>query len=130
NLGIHLEGGFALSLVSPNTYHGPTIIGGGATRLIDQGTLQNTSSLTMRRGALLWDDTGIQAVSNRLPTAAPITLDGGGIAIFSRNGVHNSVNLGGVTLNSGSSIIAMGVGSSITTGTAAGATGTSTLTLA
>jgi autotransporter-associated beta strand protein len=130
NLGLQREGGFQLSLVSPNTYTGPTVIEGGATRLIDQGTLQNTSSIAIRRGALFWDDTGIQGVANRLPSAAPITLDGGGIAIFSRNGAQSSYNLGNVTLNSGSSIVAMGVGSSITSGTAPNATGMSTLTLA
>jgi hypothetical protein len=48
-----------------------------------------------------WDDTGSQAVANRLSATVPITLNGGALVIKTRAGVNANYTLGGGTFTLG-----------------------------
>ena len=101
-------GSFTLTVNSPNTLGGAVTFLGGATRLIDLGTFQNASAINVTRSAVIWDDTGVQAVSNRLSTS-PITLTGGGFQFLSRAGTGSNpldaISLGTLNLGIGASSI-------------------------
>ena len=77
-LNLVRDGNNVFTVNSPNTYTGTTLLDGGTTTLVDLGTLQGTSAVTVTQAALLWNDNGVQAVSNRLGAATSITLNGGG----------------------------------------------------
>ena len=102
------DGNNTLTVNSPNTLGGSVAISGGATRLIDLGTFQNASSITVTHAALIWNDTGTQAVSNRLLSTAPITLTGGGFQFVSRAGTGanpvDAISLGTLNIGVGASV--------------------------
>ncbi|MEA3213309.1 MAG: hypothetical protein QOE70_6366 [Chthoniobacter sp.] len=114
NLNFVREGNNTLALTAPNTYTGSTTITGGFTDLVDLGALQSTSGINIRRAVLRWNDSGIQAVGNRINPAAGINLDGGAFSFVGRTGTQATATVGAITLNSGANWI----GSSGTNGTA------------
>ena len=69
---------------STNDLQGSVTLIGGRTDLVDMGTMNQISSLTIRRGVFDWNDTGSQAMGNRLSSSVPITLTGGALRIDSR----------------------------------------------
>lgn len=105
NLNLIRQGGFTYSFVAPNTFSGAFTTTGGNTRLIDLGTFENASAITVRNTVLTWDDTSLQAVANRLPAAAPINLAGGAFSWNSRADLLNTVNVGAVNMVRGSSVV-------------------------
>ncbi|MEA3209273.1 MAG: hypothetical protein QOE70_2330 [Chthoniobacter sp.] len=119
NLNFVREGNNTFTLNSPQTYTGSTTLTGGLTDLVDLGTLENTSGINIRRAVLRWNDTGIQALDNRINLAAGLTLDGGAFGFVGRTGTQATAAVGAVTLNSGANWIA-----------SSGTSGTATLTLA
>src|SRR5207247_7324804 len=53
-----------------NSYTGSTTLMGGITQLIDQGRMSGTSGISINNAILQWNDSGIQAMNNRLTTGA------------------------------------------------------------
>ena len=98
------DGNSTYTVNSPNTFAGSVTLTGGATTLADLGTFQNASSVTVNRATLIWNDTGVQAVSNRLSSTAPFTLNGGALQWDARSGTAGAMALGPVTLASGASL--------------------------
>ncbi|MEA3209118.1 MAG: hypothetical protein QOE70_2175 [Chthoniobacter sp.] len=117
NLNYVRDGNNTYTLNSPNTFTGSTAITGGLTDLVDLGTFQNTSGVSIRRSVLRWNDTGVQAVTNRLSTGT-VTMDGGAFTFLGRSGTNGVATLGNVNLNSGASLF-----------TATPANGTATINL-
>jgi autotransporter-associated beta strand protein len=125
NLNFQRDGISPLTVTSPWTYTGSTMLNGGVLAFVDAGGLPNTSSLAIHRASLKIDDSGIQATSH-INAAAPITLDGGGISFTSRSNTADVLDLGATSLNSGASVIVQSLG-----GAAANTnTGTSTVNIA
>ena len=99
---------------SPNTFSGTFTQTGGATTLTDLGTFQNASAVNVTRAALIWNDQGTQAVSNRLGSGN-ITLTGGGLQFLTRAGTGSNptdaISLGTLNLGIGeSNIVVSSVG--------------------
>lgn len=109
-LNVVRDGNNTLLVNSPNNFTGSLTVTGGATTLTDLGTFENASSVTVVRSALIWQDTGIQAVSNRLSPSVPITLVGGGLNFQTRAGTGaapvDAISLGTLNLGVGASNIA------------------------
>ncbi len=103
------DGNNTLTVNSPNTFSGSATILGGATTLVDLGTFQNATAVNVTRAALIWNDQGVQAVSNRLSSTAPITLTGGGLQFLTRAGSGSNptsaISLGTLNLGTGASNI-------------------------
>ncbi len=101
------DGNNTLTLSWSNNYSGTTTLNGGATTLQDFGTLQGTSEIYIRRAMLKWDDnTGVQALSNRLPTGITMWMDGGAFVFNARAGSNTVQNIGeNLVFNSGNSQI-------------------------
>ena len=103
-----------LTVNSPNTFGGTVTLTGGATTLIDLGTFQNASAVNVTRAALIWNDTGTQAVANRLSATAPITLTGGGFQFQGRDATGSTpvdaISLGTLNLGVGASDIVVNNG--------------------
>ena len=100
---------------SPNTFTGSVTTTGGSTTLVDLGTFQGASAVNVTRSALIWNDQGTQAVSNRLSATAPITLTGGGLQFLTRAGSGSDpsapISLGALNLGIGaSSVIVSNIG--------------------
>src|SRR5258708_30093716 len=83
---------------------------GSVRSLVDQGLLSNPSGITIRNAVLQWNDAGIQAMSNRLPTNVPLTLDGGAFSYISRGATNGSISLGSLALTGGASEVSVNVG--------------------
>ncbi|WP_395736536.1 autotransporter-associated beta strand repeat-containing protein [Prosthecobacter sp.] len=94
---------------SPQTLSGTFTTTGGATTLTDLGSISNVSAVNVLRSALIWSDTGVQAVANRISASTPINLTGGGFQFVSRAGSGSTpvdaISLGTVNLGIGSSSI-------------------------
>ena len=105
NINFLREGGWTLTMNSPNTYTGSTTLNGSITVLQDLGTMQNSSSINIARAVLQWDDRGIQAMTTRLSNTASIALNGGAFVYLGRTGAANAISLGAVTAASGASVI-------------------------
>jgi len=123
NLNLYRAGGFALTLESASSYTGSTTIQGGNTILQDLGALTGTSGIFLNGGALIWADTGTQALANRLPSAAPITLNTGAFVFNARSGTQGAISLGKIAVNSGSNLIQVNPlngGATLTIGTGTG----------
>ncbi len=103
-------GAFTLSVHDNNTYTGSTTIQSNVLSLIDQGRLSGTSGIFIRNAVLQWNDTGIQAMSNRLDTNVPITLDGGAFQFISRSGTAGSATIGNLILAGGANELRLDVG--------------------
>jgi autotransporter-associated beta strand protein len=114
NLNFVRAGIGGLTMTAPNTYTGSTVIAGGTVVLQDLGTLENTSRLTIIGTPLIWNDTGLVAVSNRLPATAPIDLLGGSLSWSSRTDLTSGISTGTVTPVRGNSylnVVTAGAGS-------------------
>ncbi|HEY5312820.1 MAG TPA: autotransporter-associated beta strand repeat-containing protein, partial [Pirellulales bacterium] len=120
------EGGSTLTLTNANKYYGTTAIMGGVTIVQDLGTLENTSAISITHGVLEVNDSGLEAVANRLPSDVPITLAGGTLNLISASGTNASYSVGAVTLAYGENLINLNIGNSIS-GSGAG---TSSLAIA
>ncbi|MEA3207689.1 MAG: hypothetical protein QOE70_746 [Chthoniobacter sp.] len=116
NVNFIRDGNSTFFLNSANNYTGITTIIGGATALVDQGSILNTSAINIARAVLRWDDTGIQPLASRLSTTAIITLDGGALVYSPRAGVNTNYSLPNtVVLNSGASFIGLNANSNQST---------------
>ncbi|CAN5834310.1 hypothetical protein BH11VER1_BH11VER1_04950 [soil metagenome] len=92
------------TIANSNTYTGTTIIGGGATTMVDLGALRSTNGVTINQATLIWNDNGFQSDAYRLgATPAAVTFNGGGFQYNGRIGESSVANLGAVILNSGAS---------------------------
>ena len=119
NLNVQRDGGFTLTMTSPNTHTGTTVINGGLTILQDGATFGSTSALTINRAALRLVEDQTLTVANRLPTTIPITLNGGALGFVGRGGgTQNVWNVG--TGIGGSVTIGAGTGMSLFQGQMAG----------
>ncbi len=124
NLNFLRTGDDTFTVESASSYTGTTTIEGGATSLIDQGAFAGTTGITINRSALIWNDTGVQAVANRIPASAPITMNGGALTYNARAGTQGAIQIGNVTLNSGASEFVLNASSgsaNLTIGTGTGA---------
>jgi autotransporter-associated beta strand protein len=111
NLNFTQTGVGLQAMTGPNSYSGTTVIAGQGFTLQDLGTLENTSRVTIIGVPLIWNDTGLAAVANRLPAAAPIDLLGGSLSWSSRAGLTSAISTGTVTPVRGNSILNVTVGS-------------------
>jgi autotransporter-associated beta strand protein len=103
------DGGAYVNLQAINTYTGATVIKNAGVSLVSDvfgsdGRLSNTSSITIRGG--LGGQVGILTLDNsggndnvRIPTTAPITLNGGLFATVAPAAGANTSNFGALTVN-------------------------------
>ena len=105
NVNLAVQGGWTYNLESPNTFSGTTTKVGGNLNLIDMGTLQGTTAVYLNGGGLWWNDTGTQAVGNRLSTSASINMNAGAFNYSARNGTQGSIAVGPLNLFSGASVV-------------------------
>ncbi|WP_395730694.1 autotransporter-associated beta strand repeat-containing protein [Prosthecobacter sp.] len=113
-------GAFTLSMHDNNSYAGSTTVQGNVLSLIDQGRLSGTSGIFVRNAVLQWNDTGIQAMSNRLASNVPLTLDGGAFQFISRSGTAGYASIGDLTLSGAANELRLDVGASAGAGTGIG----------
>ena len=116
NINVVRDGGNIWTVSSNNTFTGTLTLQGGNTFLTNTGTFIGASDITIRRAALVWDDTGNQSLpqvvvgnlieGGRLSSTSPITLDGGSFIYQSRASTAGKVTVGDVTLAGGHSVIA------------------------
>jgi autotransporter-associated beta strand protein len=100
------------TITNENSYTGATVLGGGATTLVDVGALRGGGAVTINSAALIWNDNGTQGDAYRLgATPAAVTLNGGGFQFNGRAGAFSVANLGAVTLASGASQFSSTAGS-------------------
>ncbi len=107
NVNFVRDGNNTFTINSPQSYTGSTTLIGGVTTLNDFATLQ-TSGIDIVGAVLRWDNSGIQAMGNRLTNSGgpiPITFDGGEFGFNARSGMSDTAAIGNVNLNSGSSRI-------------------------
>ncbi|MEA3211483.1 MAG: hypothetical protein QOE70_4540 [Chthoniobacter sp.] len=124
NLNFVRSSGFFYTLESPSNFSGTATMQGGQTILQDLGAFTGTSAINLNGGALTWTDTGTQAVTNRLPVAAPVNFNTGAFTYNARNGVQGAISIGNATFNSGGSLITVSPnngGANLTIGTGTGA---------
>ena len=101
------DGNNTLTLSYSSNYTGTTTLNGGVTTLQDYGALTNTSEIYVRRAVLRWDDnTGVTALSTRLPSGINIWFDGGAFVFNARNGTNTVQTINdNLVFNSGNSEI-------------------------
>ena len=107
NVNLVRDGNNTFTINSPQAYTGSTTLIGGVTVLNDFATLQ-TSGIDILGAVLRWDNSGIQAMSNRLTSSGgliPITFDGGDFQFNARGGTFDTASIGNINLNTGSSRI-------------------------
>ncbi len=104
-----------LSLTAANTYTGTTTLRGGTLRLVDAGSIMNTSAVNLNYGTLFIDQTGLNPLGNinptRLSTTVPITMQGANITLRAGGSMDAAATLGngtGITLQGGANTIAAG----------------------
>ncbi|MDB5321386.1 MAG: hypothetical protein JWN40_3017, partial [Phycisphaerales bacterium] len=111
NLGFTKTGNNALTLTNVNTYTGPTIIRANTLQLIDQGSLANTSSVTVNYAGLNIDQSGLNPLNNlnptHLPAATPVTLRGSTLTLTSGGSADYSATLNSVSAVQSHSTIAV-----------------------
>jgi fibronectin-binding autotransporter adhesin len=112
--GITKVGAGNLVLTGASSYTGATVIGGGTTpgtttsqvQLFAQGTLGNTSALTINNNSTLYlNNLFLGFQNNRIPDTAPVALNGGRIQYDARGGTANVEQLGAVTATGMSQIV-------------------------
>ncbi|MFM9167936.1 MAG: beta strand repeat-containing protein, partial [Verrucomicrobiota bacterium] len=114
NLNFVKSGGTQLTVRDNNQFNGNATLMGSITALTDQGRFSGMASgdtISIRNSLLRWDDSGIQAMSNRFSSAVGIQLDGGAFEYVSRSGTVGSVSLGDLSLTGGTSILRANPGS-------------------
>jgi hypothetical protein len=110
NINFVKSGLSQLNLHDNNQFTGSTLVLGNVLSLVDQGRLSNTSGITVDDSVLQWNDTGIQALTNRLPSNVPITRDGGAIQFISRSGLNETYSIGSLALNQGATVVRIDIG--------------------
>ncbi len=124
NLNFLKSGGNTTTLTDNHSHTGTTTILGGLTILQDQARFSGGSAVTVNRSVLRWDDTGLQALNNRLTNGAlavtnanssNIVLNGGALQFNSRSGFQGVATFGDLTLESGASLVAASIGLTGTT---------------
>lgn len=132
-------GAGTLTLVADSTYTGNTVVNGGTLQLQGSltqggGVLLNTAGVVVNPGASFVIDNTNGAVTgnvtNRLPDAAPITLNAGTLQYLANPGVGvagvaNSETVGTITIGPGASTINVGYTGAPVTGTTSTLTATS-----
>lgn len=103
--------GNRLTMISANTYKGATNILGGILQLNTNGTLANTSAITLNYGTLEFDNNAGLLIdnTNRVNDAAPISMSGGTVSFNGRANSASSEVLGALTVAQGANIIISGV---------------------
>jgi autotransporter-associated beta strand protein len=108
NLKLTRSGFNTLTLYSPQTYTGTSVINAGTTILRDTATLLNTPSLELSYAQLTLDNTGTMDLADRLSNTAPITMRGATLQLSGRAQTNSSESIGAITLaQSGSTISAV-----------------------
>lgn len=103
-LSFYRQGAGAITLTSPSTFTGSANFAGGGGVLQNMGALANASAINANSGSLTWDDTGLEAVSNRLGTA-PVNMSGSANLLFlGREGV-DSPTFGPLNILSGAQTV-------------------------
>ena len=118
NLNFIRSGGSTLTLTDNSNYSGTTLLMGGLTTLQDQGRISGGGTITINRSVLRWDDSGIQALSDRLSTSTSVSnassssviLNGGALYYISRAGTNGVATFGDLTLASNASFVQAGIG--------------------
>lgn len=88
-LSFYRQGAGAITLTSPSTFTGSANFAGGGVVLQSMGSIANASAINANSGSVSWDDTGLEAVSNRLGTA-PVNMSGSANLLFlGREGIDN-----------------------------------------
>ncbi|RBP47685.1 putative secreted protein with PEP-CTERM sorting signal [Roseimicrobium gellanilyticum] len=104
NTNVIKSGGSTTIFYDNNAFTGNLLVQGGVFSLQDQGRVSGASSITVSRGILRWDDTGMQQTANRFGTAA-ITLNGGTLDFRGRGGTNTVMDVGSIHLAGGASYI-------------------------
>ncbi len=94
-------GTYVLTLSSPSTYTGATVVNGGTLALTDAATLSATSSIEIDNATLSIGNTGTLYNPDRVNNSAPVTLNAGGITFLGRSQTLSTESIGAVALNSG-----------------------------
>ncbi|MFN5805262.1 MAG: beta strand repeat-containing protein, partial [Opitutia bacterium] len=108
NLNFIKSGGTQLNVRDNNQFTGNLTLMGSITALVDQGRFSGLTAgdtVSIRNSLLRWDDSGIQAMSNRFGSDVALQLDGGAFEFISRSGADGSVTLGDISLTGGTSIL-------------------------
>jgi autotransporter-associated beta strand protein len=111
SLSLTRSGQNTLSMFSPNTYTGNTLINGGVVSLQSDATLASTSNIDINYATLNADNnTGLTDNSNRINDSAAITLRGGTLTLTGRAQTASSETIGSVSVAQGFSVINATVG--------------------
>ncbi len=94
-----------LTLYSPQTYTGTTLINGGTTTLRDDATLSGTGTLDINYATLLAENGGTIDLTDRINDSKAITLRGGTLTVQGRVQTASSETLGAVTIHEGFNVI-------------------------
>ena len=81
------------TFTSANTYTGTTMVDGGTLMLVDSGTLENTSAITLKYGSLVLDDTHHNSAANRIRSDIAISSLGGTFDVRGRMEENTVVNV-------------------------------------
>lgn len=94
-----------LTLVSPNTYTGTTLINGNTTILQSGATLSGTSAVDLNYATLTLDNSGLNDSTDRINDAASIALRGSTLTLTGRAQTASSEVLGAVSIAQGFNVI-------------------------
>ncbi|MEZ0255746.1 MAG: autotransporter-associated beta strand repeat-containing protein [Chthoniobacter sp.] len=97
------------SLSNNNTYTGATNIYGGTFQLVDGGRISGTSAVNINFAGLTFNNAGLNDLSNRINTAAPITMNGGTMTLTGAVSVISQQTVGAVSAASGQNTISANV---------------------
>jgi autotransporter-associated beta strand protein len=102
------------NLYSEMTYTGATLLSGGRTQLLVEGSLLNTSSVEIAGGTLLYSgsnaNTDFKNITNRINDTAPVTLRGGALQFNTTASLITTETMGAITLAGGNNFISMSEG--------------------
>ncbi|MGB8170580.1 MAG: hypothetical protein WCF18_23960, partial [Chthoniobacteraceae bacterium] len=99
-----------LTVLSPQTYSGGTLLNGNTTVLRDAGALTTTSSIDLNFATLTVDNTGSTDLPDRLSDSANISLRGGTLNVNGRAQTASTETVGPIVLDSGYNVITPAVG--------------------
>ncbi len=100
SLNFGSAGGSTLTLASPQTYTGTTLLMGGTTTLENDATLLNTSEININGGSTLFlsNNTGLQTQNNnRIGDAIALNLRGGTVSVTGRISTAATETFGAVS---------------------------------
>ena len=113
HVGLAVGGGSqsAQMLMGANTYGGPTLVAGvGSSTAVglilkNDGTMSNTSDITINGGALVIDNTGLSNNNDRVNNNAAISMSSGGLYYLGRAQNASTETVGAITLARGNNNI-------------------------